>query len=188
MRISRRRGSLGSGFLLEIDAVFIFPRFAVNIIAARLARKQQSPRAAGWQARARQDKAKGKPRQGDTSHGRASRDMPCLPAGATTCLTFVRPVLRPGPAGTNETVDLPTRDSARLGAVWPVPLRTRARVEQDEAGNSKEMFHPPNKVEKIRLEAPSIVSLSRSISNSSQKKIAKLTIRSCSNSDRIIRI
>lgn len=50
-------------------------------------------------------------------------DMPCLPAGATTRLTFVRPVLRSGPAGTNETPDLPTRNAARL-----VPLRACSRI------------------------------------------------------------
>lgn len=48
-------------------------------------------------------------------------DMPCLPAGATTRLTFVRSILRSGPAGTNETSDLPTRNAARF-----VPFRARA--------------------------------------------------------------
>ncbi|TGZ50896.1 Uncharacterized protein DBV15_11362 [Temnothorax longispinosus] len=71
--------------------------------------------------------ANGKTRQGN-GNSKAMQavaeyrgDMPCLPAGATTRLTFVRSVLRSGPAGTNETPDLPSRNAARL-----VSLRARA--------------------------------------------------------------
>ncbi|EGI61781.1 hypothetical protein G5I_09898 [Acromyrmex echinatior] len=80
------------------------------------------------QGKARQGKARqGKARQGNGKAMQAVAeyrgDMPCLPAGATTRLTFVRPVLRSGPAGTNETPDLPTRSAVRL-----VPLRSELEL------------------------------------------------------------
>jgi len=82
------------------------------------------PRAAGcWQARVRlATRAKATARRYEPWQSIAEICPACLPAGATTRLTFVRPALRPGPAGTNETPDLPTRGTAR-----PVPFRTRER-------------------------------------------------------------
>jgi len=100
--------------------LFFFSFF--SLVSLSSLTNNKSPRAAGWQAGRL---ANSKTRQGNGKAMQAvaeyRRDMPCLPAGATTRLTFVRPVLRSGPAGTNETPDLPTRSAARL-----VPLRAQA--------------------------------------------------------------
>lgn len=112
--------------LLEISG-YLYPSFAVNITVTVVRLANGVYRRGLLPARL----AYGKTRQGSGEAIQAVAehrgDMPCLPAGATTRLTFVRPVLRPGPAaGTNETSDLPTRGAARL-----VPLRTRGLYTRD---------------------------------------------------------
>ncbi|EZA47055.1 hypothetical protein X777_16712 [Ooceraea biroi] len=96
------------GFFFSKSARYWYPlAVGITVTVVHLAGKQQTAEGC-WLAG-----SYGKTRQGNGEAIRAVAehrgDMPCLPAGATTRLTFVRPVLRPGPAGTNETPDLPTR-------------------------------------------------------------------------------
>lgn len=144
----RRSRAALARILFEIGVIFISLWFRREHHRGCSPSRQETAKPEGcWLAGSRTAR-QGK-RQGDTSRGRASRDMPCLPAGATTRLTFVRPVLRPGPAGTNETADLPTR-----GPACPAPNSglysnscSRSNRTGVESGNSKQTLKSRDRIE-----------------------------------------
>lgn len=140
---------------LEISG-YLYPSFAVNITVTvvRLA-NGVPPRAAGWQARARQDKAR--QRQGDTSCGRASRRY-ALPA-----------------CGCNDPSDLcPAHASA-----WPCRYQRDARSTDSRRGPT---CPAPNSGLVLAIGLVSELNADKSDARTSRHSLLVILIKRCSSS------